>query len=416
MNNSKSISQKQTRKLAFKLRSTSQSILRRGHRVHVCQKLASYNVLNGSGDVGLSRSKSSGNAHFHGFAVCGDVHACPVCRNKIGEVRVNEILSVLGWHRVFNDGIALLATFTARHDKTDILTDIVSCMSEAKRLFSSLAAVKNAKLVLGYNNMISGRDLTHGHVNGWHPHYHDIWLISGSAFKSSYFKQLPEKLQRFALKNDLLTQGSALSIVSIKKFLSKQWAKCCVKAGLKEPSESRGFDLLWRKDGSDAVGAYVSKWARELASSHKKQGKNGSRTPFQILSDLSNGFKLSDAKLWIEYTDAYYGKSMVFFGRGLKEAAGLKDITDDEAALNELPDHICNFTKEQYQAIIVYSAYGTVLDIADNYPVQMIYDFVNSLVAKRNNENVNYNIYMANLKRSIFINTEQHLIELGLAA
>jgi len=416
MNNSKSISQKQTRKLAYKLRSTSQSILRRGHRVHVCQKLANYTVLNGAGDVGLSRSSSTGNAHFHGFAVCGDVHACPVCRNKIGEVRVNEILSVLGWHRVFNDGIALLATFTARHDKTDVLTDVVDCMSEAKRHFSSVAAVKNTKALLGYNNMISGRDLTHGHLNGWHPHYHDIWLIAGSAFKSSYFRQLSLKLQRFAIKNNLLTQGGALSIVAIKSFLSKQWAQSCVKAGLKEPSESRGFDLLWRKDGSDAVGAYISKWARELATSHKKQGKNGSRTPFQILNDLSNNFKHSDAKLWIEYTDAYYGKSMVFFGRGLKEAAGLKDVSDDEIAENQLSQHICTFNREQYQAIILYSAYGTVLDIADNYPVQMVFDYVNTLVERRKKENVDYTIYMAHLKRSIRISTEQHLIELGLVA
>lgn len=413
MNHSKPLSEKQSRRTAYKLRATSQSILRRGHRVHVCQKLPSYAVQNGMGSVGLSRNEH-GKAHFHGFATCGDVHACPVCREKIGEIRVKEILHVLSWHRSNNNGIALLATFTARHHKGDSLSFMVSGMSEAKRYFSSLTSVKKIKSLLSYQNMISGRDLTYGDEHGWHNHYHDIWLIAGGVFRASYFRSLPEKLQAFAFDNGLLTKAGALSILSIQRKLAQIWADCCRKAGVKVPTIRRGFQLDWRKDGTDAVGAYVAKWARELGTTHKKEGRNGSLTPFQILSGLSKQFDLEKAKLWIEYTDAFYGKSLVFFGRGLKQASGLKDLSDEEIAEGQLKEHICDFTKDEYQAIVVYSAYQVVLDLADKYPKEFVIAYVRSLVERRTKENVDYTLYMRNLRASINEYTEAHLRELAI--
>lgn len=385
MNDSKKKCPKQTTSYAYNLRSVSQSVLPKKHRVQVCQRLATYQVQQGLEVVGISRSSTTGNAYFHGLSVCGDARACPVCSRKIGENRHSEIVRALSWHRKENDGIAVLCTFTCRHKSTDDLRQVIDSLGVAKRSFSSYTAIKRIKSVLGYQNMISAKDTTHSEANGWHPHYHDIWLLEKSCFSVGYAKTLSIKDLAFVAKNKLSNRSGALDILRVQKFISKQWQIACVKSGLAEPSVMRGFRMDYRTgDGSDAVGAYLVKWGRELATPHHKKGNKKSRTPFQILDSIyaENGdLSFRNANLWREYNKAYFGTATVYFGKGLKAAAGIEDLTDEQLASRPMPELLIELNHTQYTAIIYYNAFRKVISVADKFSKDVLLAYVDQLAA-----------------------------------
>ena len=419
MNHSKKKDPKQTTAYAYALRADSQSVLPKKHRVQVCQKLANYNVQQGLGEMGISRNPE-GLCHFHGVAVCGDVRGCPVCMAKIGEVRKNEILQVLSWHRTQNDGISVLVTFTCRHTKSDDLRFIVRSLSQAKRDFSSYAAVKKTKALLGYTNMISAKDTTYGDKNGWHPHYHDIWLIAKDCFSVDFSKSLDPKQKKFALDNKLLNRAGAVDLVKVRRFLSRQWIKACSKNGLDEPSLMRGFQIDWRDGkGTDAVGHYLTKWGRELATPAKKKGRGDSLTPFQILDsiyDSERRFSYRMAKLWQEYNESYFGVSSVYFGKGLKVAAGIEEIDDIEAAQKKLSELVITLEQRQMVAISQLKKHADVLNIANSFSREILQAFVDKITLHYWEADRQMISWRAALRRKLSEYSRQHIEELGLIA
>lgn len=416
MNLSIDTPKKQTRRDLYALRSVSQANSLKGHRVQTCQKVSSFAVQAGAASMGISINEY-GKAFFHGVGACGDVHVCPVCREKAGLTRAEEIKTILSHHRE-KGGIAFLVTLTVRHKIDTPLKDLVNGLSEAKRRFSSLHGVKKIRSMIGYQNIISGRDLTYGHVNGWHPHYHDIWLIGRNCFEAGFTDSLPEKMQKFLAKQpELRAADGSISIPGMQVYLSKIWAECCVSAGLDEPTITRGLDIQYRQgDGSDAVGAYVTKWAYELSCAHKKQSQsNDSMTAFDILRSLKTKFDYRLAKLWQEYADAYFGKSLVYFGRGLKAAAGIDDLTDEQLADRPEKKHHCDITPEEHKAIVYYNCFGDVLDIAQKYSGEVTKAYIVSILESHRNAERTYKDYMRNLRASIEKDTLAHMEFLKVA-
>lgn len=353
----------------YKLQEYSKHVLPKNHRIQVCQHVPSYWAqLNGT-HGGVSR-REDGNHHLHGFGSCGDVRACPLCGNKVGLQRAQEVHAVLKWHRETNNGIAVLITYTCSHTKETNLKDLAKNLANAKRDFSSYTAVKNCKLLLQYENVISARDMTHSFVNGHHPHYHDIWLVGDGFSKPDYFHSLPNKLKNFCLRYDLVNKDFSLSLPRIKLFLSRQWILSCSRNDLDLPSQKRGFDIQYRKNGTDAVGSYLAKWAFELTTPNKKKGRRGSLTPIQILSkifDSEGRFNYAYAKVWIEYVQAFTGMASIYFGKGLKKAAGIAEATDEELADRPLPVSVREFTHAERLAVVYYRAQRKVVYYYDNY-------------------------------------------------
>lgn len=370
MDNSKPSDSKQSSVLLYTLQDYSKSILPQNHRIQVCQHVPSYwSQLNGS-HGGVSR-RETGSHHLHGFGSCGDVRACPLCANKVGLQRAEEVKSVLKWHREQNNGIAFLVTYTCRHKSDSDLKFIAQRLAKSKRDFSSYTAVKNVKLLLGYTNMISARDMTHSFNNGFHPHYHDIWLTSSACYQPDYILTLSPKLASFALRNGLVKTDNSLHIASVKKYLAQQWITACSKNELLLPNEQRGFDIQHRKkDGSDAVGSYIVKWAYELTTPNRKVGRGESMTPMQILAsvyDSEGRFHYKFAKLWREYIEAFAGMASLYFGKGLKKAAGITEESDEEIAEKPLPVPVREFTHQERLAVVYYKAQRKVIFYYDNY-------------------------------------------------
>jgi len=348
----------------------AQRCLPPNHRVQVCQNVPDYySQINGT-HGGVSQ-KDDGNHILHGFGSCGDVRGCPVCGNKVGVQRAEEVKAVLRWHRKENNGIAVLVTYTCRHKSQSDLKEISKALAAAKRDFSSYTAVKNLKLLLGYKNLVSARDMTHSFINGYHPHYHDIWLVGGDFYKPGYIDTLPDKLRKFAFKHELVNDQRGLCIDAIKLFLASQWIIASVKNALSAPTVERGFDIKYReKDGSDAVGSYLVKWAYELTTPNKKVGRKDSKTPLQILALTHNEngeFNYYYAKIFRDYVLAFAGTASIYFGKGLKAAAGIEDLTDEQIADMPAKKPIREFTHTERLAVVYYRAKRKIIWYYDNY-------------------------------------------------
>lgn len=401
----------------YALRDISQRVLPADHRCQMCEQVPNY-YCQKTGEHGGVAKRKDGTHTLYGLGSCGDVRACPVCGNKVGLQRADEVKRVLAWHRA-NNGIAVLVTMTCRHTKTDVLSDILKSLSQAKRDFASYSAVKNCKKLLGYTNVISARDLTYSDNNGFHPHYHDIYLIQSDFHSISYFKALNPKLQSFAIKNDLTSKGNKnLCLTKIRSFLANQWIVACVKNDMAPPTNERGFDIQWRKsDGTDAVGSYLVKWAYELSTPNKKVGKNGSITPLQILQRVytSDGeFVYKYAKLWREYNEAYKGLSSLYFGKGLKDAVGINEETDEELADKPTNVIVRKFTHDERKAVVYYKRQRDVVRYFDNYSYEVADAYLLQLTTNYLNERRSRENMRINLKRKIAEYTAERMATLWL--
>ncbi|WP_372771215.1 protein rep [Pseudoalteromonas sp.] len=395
----------------YKLRSTSQKHLDIKHRVQSCQKVPSYGVQQGTDKIRISKNEN-GRAFWSGLGCCGDLRGCPVCRDKVGRVRSQEVLQVLSGHSA-NGGAAILVTQTCRHHRNDSLEDMIPRLADARRRFSSWTEVKNIRKLLGYDNQISSPDITYSDKNGWHPHYHDIWLISQENLEQNYFSKLQVSNSKLAAKySNCFDSNGTLKLEAVQILLAKQWIKACEKVGLKTPSIKNGFDIQYRdSDGSSAAGRYITKWAYETTLSHKKEANKDSITPFDILYSLTHDAFDSKRtpkfiRLWQEYTKAYSGRSIIYFGRGLKKTYCIEELSDDDILDSPEVEEVTEVTQQQAYALEYYCLKGVVLDLAEKYPSNIVSQYIESVYQKWMNDERGYRKYRRNLEDSIKRHTQ----------
>ena len=145
---------------------------------------------------------------------------------------------------------------------------------------------------------VTATEVTYG-ANGWHPHFHILVIM----------------------------QGQQDQAVSALDALLPVWLACLRGQGL------AGERAALQAQGAAAAGAYVSAFgaAEEVALSGHKAGRQGSRSPWQLLNDARDGDRQA-AALWIEYAAAFRGRRQLVWSRGAKARFGIDEISDDEAA------------------------------------------------------------------------------------
>ncbi|MCH0743043.1 protein rep, partial [Pseudomonas aeruginosa] len=198
----------------------------------------------------MHRSTEHGKAFFSGLQVCASVWACPVCAAKISERRRAELVTAVALAKSMGMHVKLL-TLTVPHGLGDDLPTLLGQIRNAWRRTTTGRAGKDFRKLLGIKGTIRALEVTHGQ-NGFHPHLHVLLFLEQDA-------------------TNACVQGLFTPI----------WQDACAKAGLPRPSEAHGCRV---DDGSKAA-AYASKWGleSEMTKSHTKQGRNGSRTPWDFL-------------------------------------------------------------------------------------------------------------------------------------
>ena len=98
---------------------------------------------------------------------------------------------------------------------------------------------------------------------------------------------------------------------------------------------------------------YVSKLGLELAGVATKQGRGGSRSPWQIATDASETRDATNVALWRDYCAGMKGARQLTWSKGIRERYGLRDKTDEEIAAEAeaKPDVVMLLEKEEWRVL-----------------------------------------------------------------
>lgn len=196
----------------------------------------------------------------------------------------------------------VMLTLTTANSRGDALAPMADAQRRALRAWKNDRRYRDRKpAIVG---VVSAFETTHG-ANGWHPHIHLVMLVKAP------------------------TMGRALRVIA---GLRAPWVAAAKAQGLH--AGRAGF----KAHAGDRAADYVAKWdlADEVAMAPAKEAKEKGRTPGQLLRAAFDG-DTEAAALWAEYARAMKGKSVLRFSPGLKERAGLLEVSDEEAAGQEEP-------------------------------------------------------------------------------
>lgn len=291
---------RERRAQAFRLQRTAAAILP-DERVGLCR----WAVVSRQAGVDVHLTEYDGGtvrASYAGLQTCGSVWLCPCCGRRISETRRGELNALLGWARE-RGLIPIMVTLTARHGIRDRLTAQLEAMKVAKRRLRQRREWRAVKgRIVG---TVTATEVTHGQ-HGWHTHFHEIFLM------------------------DAPDEGEALAML---EGMGRVWRACLLGVGLS------GGRVAWQAQGAAAAGSYVSKWGagEEMTLGDAKRARGKGRTPLQLLADADAGDD-EGAALWRTYAKAFKGRRQLVWSPGLKTAAGIDEMSDDDAAQDEAQD------------------------------------------------------------------------------
>jgi hypothetical protein len=322
----------------YSLQRTAQSLLHdhgkpahQQHRTCWCHR----GVASAADAVTVYRQTSGDSARLHGVTTCKSVWACPVCSAKICAVRQVELGEAVVTHTK-QGGYTWLMTLTFPHERGMPLALLLARFTKAKTHFKNS---KTYKRILGKEVRLgsaSSLEVTHG-VHGWHPHQHDLVFATPDAFGECSV-------------DDASNKHTSPVIDELKAA----WFTSLRKNGLCEQSQmsdvlAHGLDVR----GGAKAAEYIAKFGKEqkwglsrevtmhaAKAGGKTHGDYNGAHPFQLLAWATGGDGES-AALFREYVEAFEGKRMLTWSKGLKKAlTGREEISDEEAADIELPEEL----------------------------------------------------------------------------
>ena len=250
------------------------------------------------------------NTHI---AHCSSVWLCPVCSSIIQSKRSNEVQKAIDWAKGNNYQVAMV-TFTASHNVKMSLIEFGEKLQKAYTMMMKNIRKSRKKYEVGY---IKGVEFTHSYKHGWHKHYHVILILKKECDINSYFATIQKSWETACIKNSLLDATNEKAVSDFREH---------------------SVDLI---KSAEEISSYVNKsskeWtlADEMAKSVLKVGHNNEhRTPFQILCDIAitkdKKQRYKDIDVFVEYMLYTYGLHQQDWSNGLKDAVGIRDLSDEE--------------------------------------------------------------------------------------
>lgn len=264
--------------------------------------------------VRVARS-SAGAVHVSGVARCASVWACPVCAPTIRDRRAAEIDAAVT--RLLGQGYRVaFVTATVQHSLGDSLAQVYGLVQAAwSGVFSGRGGVTLRQS--GYVGQCRVIEVTHG-GNGWHPHVHALLVFRPGIDPAPVMRAIGS---RFSLEVRRLG-GFALVDDRLERSPGWDWSPVTVAADVSS----------YLSKVADGWGAGL-----ELARGDLKAGRG--RSPFQLLADGIDGDTRA-LGLWRMYEEVTRGRMFVRWTRGLRDLAGVDEVSDEEAAAGELDDDL----------------------------------------------------------------------------
>lgn len=279
--------------------------------VQICGRRAAFSPER-QPSVTLRVEVGTGRAFFAGCLRCNSVWECPVCAPRIQAGRAEELTQLNGRHAE-KKGSMLLATLTLPHSEGDSLKPLRKHVSRAWGNVTRGAPWERWKKRLGLVGTVRALEVTHG-PNGWHPHLHVALYLTAGATREM--------------------QGE------LREWLARQWRRYITERtpegrSYRAPSVEHGVTVQPLR-GSQ----YLAKMglAGELALSTTKEGRQGHRTPWQILRDVTlaaygkgerSDTAGDDRQLWHEYSRAMKGARQLTYSKGLRARYALGEPAPD---------------------------------------------------------------------------------------
>lgn len=318
--------------------------------------------LAGGSYVAVLQHLETERCHFGGLQTCGSPWTCPVCSAKISERRKLEIREAVDTHVAAGGGVEMI-TLTVRHGRMDVLKDMMGRLRQALRSMRQHRTYKELRRDFGVLGSIRALEVTHGQANGWHPHFHELWL----------FDRPLTIRQR----------------MSLRSLLYSVWASSSVAAGLPSPNRQRGVHIQPAKSAAE----YIAKWgteprweiASELAKANSKRSRSAKgRTPFDLLRDYAEGEDKQAGALFVEFARAFKGFNQVRWSKGLKAVFGIGEASDEEiaAAQDEPARKLGKLRRRQWRLVLrqPYEGRSTVLQVAESGGFPAVQRFMRSLL------------------------------------
>jgi hypothetical protein len=210
-----------------------------------------------------------------------------------------------------------MVTLTLQHMLSDDPLTLVDDLQEGKRRLCSGRAYQTFKGVHGVAGTVVALECTYGFGNGFHPHQHVLFFVSGLV-----------DVERF--ENDLRAMWPS-AVAKVGRYASPKW----------------GIDVT---AASANVAAYVEKWGRlpkwtaahEMAKASSKRGRGDSFSMWELLENYT---VLGDEELgarFREYVHAFRGRSQLRYSKGLRALLGLavEEKTDREVVEESVEDSV----------------------------------------------------------------------------
>lgn len=280
-----------------------------------CRKCGRVTVT-GDGRVGVRANGES--VGYAGLSTCGSVWSCPVCNSRIQAVRRLEVgVALASVHA--NGGGAAFGAITVRHHAGQPLAGLLEALTYGIARIARDKTVGSLRDAMGYIGRIQALEVTIGR-NGWHPHRHPLPIFERP-----------------------VSQGALIEL-HLAEF--RAFSRGVEKRGFEAPSILANVMMPVDLSTGDTLGDYFAKSeysiagaAWEAASSSTKKGRNGSRTPWQLLDSVRLTGDADDLDLWNEYELALRGKRALTFSRGLRDRLGIgAEATDEQIAEAEVGD------------------------------------------------------------------------------
>lgn len=262
------------------------------------------------GDVSMVKPVERPSYHFKGLKICGSVWVCPLCACKIQERRRLEVAAALMWASSQQKG-CVMVSYTFPHRVDQPLSLLIKLQQDAIKKLRESRAYTSLMKEAGSTGRIRTLEVTHGQ-NGWHPHTHELLFISDGY-------------------DGRRLQGR----------LAAAWLKACRKVGLFVDGRDKEDSFLWHSvdvtEGDEGAACYIakmddqSKWglSHEMTKSSSKQGRSAGSHPFKLAAQTTT------TALFLEYVWAMKNARQLVWSRGLKDAVGIEEKTDEEIASEE---------------------------------------------------------------------------------
>lgn len=344
----------------------------------------------GQTHVGITAGKESGQAGFTGLLRCGQVWLCPVCASRITESRRAELLQIATYFHSKNKTLGMI-TLTARHNKGTRLNALIG---QPKRKGTKATGLRYARAL--FFEGIAFRQLC------------EDFEARRIAYAWEVTRQPPGSGDKgfHAHTHELFVFDSRMTMGAFETRVKEIWLQCLTSAGL-----SGNFEYAASVDfGSAAIFEYIAKFGhepknkawditREISKGTAKRGddKKG-LTPFQWVEmyeawrvaqenpednpEIDESWK--DCRQWFaEYAEAVAGLKMLRYAPGVKDEAGIVDLSDEELAEldTEARKLVCRIPKSIWRAIKVTNRRPKLLELVQRtHDLRLIAEFLNDTV------------------------------------